>query len=385
VVLPHSERAEGAGETVTAVPFLDLRPSYAPLRAVLLAEIGELLATGRFTNGPQVAAFEERFADFCGTRHCVGTGSGLDALRFALLAVGVGSGDEVIVPANTFVATLEAVTQARAVPVPVDVTEADCNLDPAAVEAAITGRTRAIVPVHLYGQMADMRSLGGVSARHGLALVEDACQAHGAERDGIRAGTAGAAGGFSFYPAKNLGAAGDAGAVVTDDESVAATVRKLREHGQVSKYAHEIEGYTSRLDTVQAIVLLQKLTQLARWNDERRALAAGYLQRLDGLGDLRLPAVVAGSEPVWHVFVVRTAEPERLQAFLAARGIGTGRHYPDPVHLTEAYAWLGFGPGSFPISETLARQVLSLPIFPGMALDQLDTVAAAIEDYFHGG
>jgi dTDP-4-amino-4,6-dideoxygalactose transaminase len=369
----------------SAVPFVDLASSLAPLREGLLAEIGELVGSGRFTNGPQVAAFESAFAAYCNAQHCVGAASGLDALRFALLAAGVEPGAEVIVPANTFVATLEAVTQARAVPVPVDVTEADYNLDPAAVEAAITPRTQALVAVHLYGQMADMRPLVALADRHGLAMVEDACQAHGAERDGVRAGTAGVAAAFSFYPTKNLGAAGDAGALVTDDQTVAQTVRMLREHGQASKYSHQLEGYTSRLDTIQAIFLNHKLPHLARWNEERRELAGAYLERLEGLGDLRLPRVPQGSNPVWHLFVVRTPHPERFQRFLRARGVGTGRHYPQPAHLTEAYAHLRVPEGSLPVSETLAREVLSLPIFPGMTLEQVDAVGEAVSDYFSRG
>jgi dTDP-3-amino-3,4,6-trideoxy-alpha-D-glucose transaminase len=367
------------------VPFVDLGSSFALVREGLLAEIGELMDSGHFTNGPQVAAFESAFAAYCDAQHCVGTASGLDALRFALLAAGLEPGAEVIVPANTFVATLEAVTQARAVPVPVDVTEADYNLDPAAVEAALTPRTQAMVAVHLYGQMADMRTLGALAEHHGLAVVEDACQAHGADRDGISAGTAGVAAAFSFYPAKNLGAAGDAGALVTDGQTVAQRVRMLREHGQASKHSHRIEGYTSRLDTIQAIVLLHKLPHLAHWNDARRELAAAYVERLEGLGDLRLPPVPQGSNPVWQLFVVRTAHPERFQRFLGEREIGTGRHYPEPAHLTEAYAHLGIPEGSLPVSETLAREVVSLPIFPGMTLEQVDAVGEAISDYFTSG
>jgi len=372
-------------DAATAVPFLDLQPAHAPLKAALLEEISELLESGQFTNGAQVRAFEAEFASFCGTAHCIGTGSGLDALRFSLLAAGIERGAEAIVPANTFVATLEAVSQAGAVPVPVDVSEADYNLDPAAVEHAISQRTQAIVPVHLYGQMADMRLVLAIADRHDLVVLEDACQAHGAERDGIRAGTAGRAAAFSFYPAKNLGAIGDAGALVTDDAELARVARMLREHGEESKYSHRIEGYTSRLDTIQALVLLHKLRRLAGWNTERRELAAAYRERLDGVGDLRLPPVPAGSEPVWHLFVVRTAEPERLQRHLAERGIGTGRHYPKPVHFTGAYASLGYGAGSFPVSETLAGEILSLPFFPGMSEAQLDTVSAAIAGYFEHG
>ena len=347
-----------------------------------MAEISDLIDSGAFTNGPHVGAFEAAFAHYCGAKECVGLASGLDALRLGLLAAGIEPGNEVIVPANTFVATLEGVAQARAIPVLADARESDYNLDPAAVEAAITPRTRFIAPVHLYGQMADMRALVEIAERHGLAIVEDACQAHGAERDGLRAGATGLLGAFSFYPAKNLGAMGDAGALVTDDELLAVEVRALREHGQKRKYHHDREGYTARLDTIQALVLLHKLPLLDGWNKERRSCASFYLEALAGVGDLRLPPVADGSEPVWHVFVVRTREPERLAEFLRERGIGTARHYPQPAHLSAAYAHLGYGPGSFPIAESLAREVLSLPLFPGMSEEQVAAVADAISEFF---
>jgi dTDP-4-amino-4,6-dideoxygalactose transaminase len=367
------------------VPFLDLRPSHGPLKDALLEEIAELVDTGAFTNGPQVAAFEEAFAAYCGTLHCVGTGSGLDALRLALLAADLESGDEVVVPAQTFVATYEAVTQAGGRPLLADVSEADYGLDPDAVEAVVGPRTRFLMPVHLYGQMADMRGLAALAERHGLEVVEDACQAHGATREGRRAGAAGLAGGFSFYPGKNLGAFGDAGALVTDDEELAGRVRALREHGQSAKYVHDVEGYTSRLDTVQALVLLRKLALLDSWNEERRAAAAHYNAGLEGVGDLRLPPVAPGSEPVWHLYVVRTEEPTELAAFLRERGIRTGRHYPYPPHLSPAYARLGHRPGSFPVAEALAAECLSLPLFPGMGEEQLAAVVAAIAEYFDRG
>jgi dTDP-4-amino-4,6-dideoxygalactose transaminase len=367
------------------VPFLDLAPSHTPLKAAILSEISELIDSGAFTNGPQVASFERDFAAYCGTSHCVGLASGLDALRLALLAAGITPGDEVIVPADTFVATLESVTQAGGVPVPVDVTEVDYNLDPAAVEAAITPRTRFLLPVHLYGQLSDMRALLEIAARHDLVVVEDACQAHGATRDGIRAGTAGHASAFSFYPGKNLGAFGDAGALVTDDEELAGAVRALREHGQRAKYMHELEGYTARLDTIQAIALSHKLPQLDGWNDERRAQARFYGEALAGVGDLVLPPVAPGSEPVWHLYAIRTQDPVALGDFLRERGVGTGRHYPEPAHLSGAYRHLGHGPGSFPISEAIARECLSLPVFPGMTEEQLEAAAAGVAAFFADG
>ena len=284
-----------AGPTV---PFLDFAPMHRPLAPALLGDIAKLLRSGAFTNGPAVASFEEAFAAYCGVDHCVGVGSGLDALRLGLVATGIEPGDEVVVPAATFVATLEAVTQAGGIPVVVDVTENDYCLDPAGVAAAIGPCTHALMPVHLYGQLG-RHALELRRSAHdaGVAIVEDACQAHGATRDGERAGASGVAAAFSFYPGKNLGAAGDAGALVTRDPEVAARVRALREHGQTAKYVHAYEGWTSRLDTIQAVVLLHKLPELDRWNDERRRAAAYYTDALSEVGDLRLPPVAAGSSP----------------------------------------------------------------------------------------
>ena len=366
------------------VPFLDLSHSHAPLKEALLAEIGELLDTGAFTNGPKVVEFERAFAAYCGTEHCVGLASGLDALRLALIAKGLEPGYEVVVPALTFVATLEAVTQAGAVPVVADVSEDDYCLDPAAAAGAIGATTRAVMPVHLYGQMADMRAFRRLADDRDLELVEDACQAHGAERDGLHAGAVGDSAAFSFYPGKNLGAAGDAGALVTSDTETDALVRALREHGQTAKYVHAHEGFTARLDAVQAVVLLHKLPLLDEWNEQRRLAADFYASALDGVGDLALPPVAPRSAPVWHLYVVRTAEPDRLAGFLRERGIATGRHYPDPVHLTDAYAWLGHESGDFPVAEALAREGLSLPIFPGIADAQLEAVVSGVRAFFDG-
>jgi dTDP-4-amino-4,6-dideoxygalactose transaminase len=367
-----------------AVPFLDLSHMHAPVRDALVREIGELIDSGAFTNGPIVSSFEADFAAYCGVDHCVGTASGLDALRLALLAGGIEQGDEVIVPAATFVASLEAVTQAGGVPILVDVCESDYGLDPGATSAAVGPRTRFLLPVHLYGQLADMRALRIIAGSSGIQILEDACQAHGAERDGLRAGAAGTAAAFSFYPGKNLGAAGDAGAFVTDDAATAARVRALREHGQTAKYVHAYEGWTARLDAIQALVLSHKLPLLDGWNEQRRAAARFYDQALEGIGDLVLPSVAVGSDPVWHLYVVRTREPESLATFLRERGIGTGRHYPDPVHLTEAYQWLGHGRGAFPVAEALARECISLPMFPGISESQLAAVADGVRAFFDG-
>jgi dTDP-4-amino-4,6-dideoxygalactose transaminase len=375
--LPASHAVGG-----TTVPFLDLYGMHAAIKDDILDAVAELIDSSAFSNGPAVAEFEERFAAFCGTRFCVGVASGLDALRLALIAAGVGPGDEVIVPANTFIATVEAVSQAGARPVLVDAREEDCNLDPEAVEQALAPRTRVLLPVHLYGQLADMRPLLALAERHGLHILEDACQAHGAELDGIRAGQGGLAAAFSFYPGKNLGAMGDAGALVTDDAELAAQVRALREHGQRRKYHHDVPGYTARLDTVQALVLLRKLPLLGGWNEQRAAAARFYGDALDGVGDLVLPSCATDSRHVWHLYVVRTAAPEALAAFLRERGVSTGRHYPEPIHLTAAYANLGYRRGDFPVAERLAREVISLPMFPGITESQLEAVVEAVTAYF---
>jgi dTDP-4-amino-4,6-dideoxygalactose transaminase len=371
--------------TLAGVPFLDLGPSHEGLKADLLAALSDLIDANAYTNGPEVARFEQQFAAFCGADLCIGVASGLDALQLGLLAAGVKPSDDVIVPANTFFATFEAVSHIGARPVPVDVSEQDYNLDAAHLEATLTDRTRAVVPVHLYGQLADIRRVQEIAGRHGLIVVEDACQAHGAMRDGIRAGTAGLAGAFSFYPGKNLGAFGDAGALVTSDPVLAENMRMLREHGQRQKYRHEQIGYTSRLDTVQALVLLCKLPHLDAWNAQRRELAARYEAGLANIGDIRLPPVPAGSEPVWHLYVLRTARRDELAAHLRSQGIGVGLHYPQPPHLSPAYAELGFGAGAFPLTEALSRELLSLPLFPGMTDEQLDTVVAAVTRFFAGG
>lgn len=376
--------ARQMSETRVRVPFLDLAPSHAPLKADLLADIADLLDTGAFTNGPHVQRFEQAFAEYCGVAECVGVGSGLDALRLGLIASGVQPGDEVIVPAVTFVATLEAVTQAGARPVVVDILEADYCIDPAATAAQIAPRTRAVLPVHLYGQMADMRALRSAVEGKGVAILEDACQAHGARRAGIDAGSTGAAAAFSFYPGKNLGAAGDAGAFVTNDAALASGVRALREHGQTAKYVHFREGWTARLDTIQALVLLHKLPLLDAWNAQRRSAARYYADELNGVGDIVLPPVAPESEPSWHLYVVRTGDPEALGLFLRENGIGTGRHYPDPVHLTAAYAWLGLPAGSFPVAERLSRECLSLPLFPGISEEQLAAVVGGVRAFFDG-
>jgi dTDP-4-amino-4,6-dideoxygalactose transaminase len=369
----------------TSVPFLDLAPIHRDLRDDLAADLAALVDSSAFANGPHVSAFEDQFAGYCGTSHAVGLASGLDALRLALAALDLGPGDEVLVPAATFIATWEAVSQIGALPVPVDVDEADYCLGTDAVAAALGERTAAVVPVHLYGQMADMDALLKMCGRSGIALVEDAAQAHGAERAGHRAGAGGRAAAFSFYPAKNLGAMGDAGALVTNDGDLAARVRALREHGQHRKYHHDEIGWTARLDTIQAAVLCRKLPLLDGWNAERRSIADLYREALAGVGDLVLPSVPEGSTPVWHLFVVRTADPEGLAGHLTGDGIGTGRHYPEPPHLSRAYASLGYAKGAFPVAEALGRECLSLPIFPGMSEPQVLRVVESVVSWFGRG
>jgi dTDP-4-amino-4,6-dideoxygalactose transaminase len=364
------------------VPFLDLRPSHAPIKQLLIADVERVVDAGTFLNGPEVSRFEREFAAYCGAATCVGVASGLDALRLALIAAGIQKGDEVVVPAATFVATFEAVAQAGAIAVPVDVSMCDLNIDVEAAAAAVTPATRVLLPVHLYGQMADVRGLRLLAARHDLKILEDACQAHGAERDGLRAGSAGDAAAFSFYPGKNLGAMGDAGALVTGDIELATTARALREHGQYVKYEHALQGYTARLDTIQAAVLLRKLPLLDGWNRSRAAAADCYRTLLAGVGDLHLPPVPPGSVPAWHLFTVRTAHREELGSFLEKAGIGTGRHYPCPPHLCPAYAHLGYARGAFPVSEAIATMSLSLPLYPGISTRQVEAVCAVVEAFF---
>jgi dTDP-4-amino-4,6-dideoxygalactose transaminase len=381
---PYAVEEMSSSPTRVDVPFVDLAPSHALIRDDLLAGIDALLSSGAFTNGPQVAAFEREFAAACGTREAVGLASGHDALRLGLLALGLEPGDEVVIPAQTFVSTAETVVQAGGVPVLADVDDRTACLDPAAAAAAVTERTRFVIPVHLFGRLADMEGLQAVATRHGLVVLEDAAQSHDAIRDGRRAGTFGAAAAFSFYPGKNLGAMGDAGALVTNDPTVADLARALREHGQREKYRHDLVGFTARLDSVQALFLSLKLPHLAAWNDERRWAARRYAELLDGVGDLVLPAD-DGDAHVWHLYVVRTSEPELLAAHLRGLGVSVGRHYPVPVHLNGAFGSLGYREGAFPVAEAWARECLSLPIFPGITEAQLEAVADGITSWFAGG
>jgi dTDP-4-amino-4,6-dideoxygalactose transaminase len=367
------------GRAPAPVPFVDLGLQHRRVAAEVRPRLEEVMSATAFVLGPQVAGFEERFAAYCGVRHCVGVGNGTDALELALRGAGIGVGDEVIVPANTFVATAEAVVRAGARLVLADC-DADGLLDPAAVADRLTPRTRAVVPVHLYGQVAPMKQVRD-AVGPGVLVVEDAAQSQGARQEGRAAGSFGTAAATSFYPGKNLGAYGDAGAVVTDDDEVAERVRALRNHGGVRKYEHTLIGTNSRLDGMQAAVLTVKLAHLDAWNAERDAAAARYDELLAGLAataGLVRPRAVPGNDHVWHLYVVRVPRRDEVLAALGAAGVGAGIHYPLPVHLLPAFAGLGAGPGSYPVAERLAGEILSLPMFPGITAEQQDRVVAVL-------
>ena len=348
------------------VPFLDVGAAQRELRDEVTAALARVVDSGWYILGAEVDAFESEWAAYCGSTHCVGVASGLDALRLGLSALGVGPGDEVIVPSNTYIATWLAVSEVGAVPVPVEPDPRTCNIDATRIEAAITPRTRVILPVHLYGQPADMDAVMRVARDNGLRVLDDAAQAHGARWSGRRVGALADVTAWSFYPGKNLGALGDGGAVTTGDAAVADRIRSLRNYGSRRKYVNDERGLNSRLDEVQAAVLRVKLRHLDRWNARRRDIADHYLQSLAST-DLTLPWVELGAEPVWHLFVVRTAERDGLAATLRARGVETLVHYPIPPHLQEAYADLRHGNGAFPISEAIHRECLSLPMGPHMS------------------
>jgi dTDP-4-amino-4,6-dideoxygalactose transaminase len=358
------------------IPFLDFAAIHAELRPELDAAYQRVVDSNHLILGAEVEQFEQEFAAYCEAGHAIGVGNGLDALFLTLKAMDIGPGDEVIVPSNTYIATWLAVSYAGATPVPVEPDSATYNLDPALIEAAITPRTRAIMPVHLYGQPADMDPIMDIAHRHNLKVIEDAAQAHGARYRGRRVGTLGDAAGFSFYPGKNLGALGDGGAIVTNDAELARRLRMLRNYGSSVKYHNEVKGFNTRLDELQAAFLRAKLKGLDAGNERRRAVAARYLDSLAGSG-LGLPFVPEWAEPVWHLFVVRSRERQALQSELGARGIGTVIHYPIPPHRQPAYAELGLPAGSLPISEAIHREVLSLPIWPQMRAEQVDRVGAA--------
>ncbi|HVR51426.1 MAG TPA: DegT/DnrJ/EryC1/StrS family aminotransferase [Pseudorhodoferax sp.] len=358
------------------IPFLDLDAGYRELQTELEDAVLRTLRSGRYIGGAEVEGLEQEFATYAGAAHCVALSNGLDALALALRAMGVAPGDEVIVPSNTFIATWFAVSQCGAVPVPVEPVEATGNIDVDRIAAAITPRTRAIVPVHLYGQPADLDPIRALAERHGLQLLEDAAQAHGARYKGRRIGAQGTAA-WSFYPGKNLGALGDAGAVTTDDAMLAERLRALRNYGSQTKYVSDVQGGNHRLDPVQAAALRVKLRHLDAWNARRQRIAAAYTEGLAGTG-LALPEVPVWAEPVWHLYVVRSPRRDALQQHLAAEGVETLIHYPIAPHRQKAYASMGLAAGSLPLAERLADQVLSLPIGPQMSDAQVATVLQAV-------
>lgn len=355
------------------VPFLDLHAAYLELKPEIDAAIARVLDSGWYILGPEVEAFEAEYAAYCEAEHAIGVANGLDALHLALLAMGVGPGDEVIVPSNTYIATWLAVSQCGATPVPVEPVEATYNIDPARIEAAITPATRVILPVHLYGQPADLDPILAIARKHGLRVLEDAAQAHGARYKGRRIGAHGDAVAWSFYPGKNLGALGDGGAVTTNDPELADRIRVLRNYGSRVKYVNEVKGFNSRLDPIQAAVLRVKLRVLDAWNARRRGIAQRYLEGLAGSG-LVLPRVPEWAEPVWHLFVVRHPERDALVQRLNEAGVGTLIHYPVPPHLQAAYAEMGLGVGAFPVAERMAGEVVSLPMGGQMAAEGIEVI-----------
>jgi dTDP-4-amino-4,6-dideoxygalactose transaminase len=373
------------------VPFLDLPAQHQALEEELLKVFRDALQTASFIGGHQVQAFEEEFAQFCETKYCVGVNSGTDALRFALIAAGIGPGDEVITVPNTFIATTEAISQAGATPLFVDVDKRTYNMDPNKLEdyLKICNRPKAIIPVHLYGQPADMDAILEIAERHNLSVIEDACQAHGAQYFSAKenrwrtAGSIGLAAAFSFYPGKNLGACGEGGAITTDNKDIARKVRMLRDHGQTKKYFHKMEGYNGRLDAIQAGCLRIKLRYLPEWNEKRRRNAYYYNELIGQFDGLITPYESQWTRAVYHLYVIRAGKREQLQQFLSKNGIATGLHYPVPLHLQEAYLPLNQGKGCFPIAESIASELVSLPMFPELTKKQMEHVVTELRNFVY--
>lgn len=361
------------------VPFLNLKAHHDPLRAAFMAAIGEVIDSNAFAGGPFVEAFEADFARYCGVDHAIGVGHGTDALWFAMLALGIGRDDEVITTPSTFIATAEAISFCGARPVFVDIDERTYNLDTTQLEAAITPRTKAIVPVHLFGQMADMDPIREIAARHRLPIIEDAAQAHGATYKGRKAGQLGNAACFSFYPGKNLGAFGEAGAIVTNDADLAAKIRILRDHGQAKKYHHAHIGWNGRMDGIQAAVLQIKLQHIEKANTGRRRCANLYAERLHDVPGITLPVTADYGQPVHHVYAIRVQNRDEVLAAMLDRDIGCAIHYPVPLHLQPAYAHLGYAQGDFPVAERCASQFLSLPMFPELSDAEINEVCDNLE------
>jgi dTDP-4-amino-4,6-dideoxygalactose transaminase len=364
---------------MNSVCFLDLGATYRELKTEIDAAVARVLNSGWYLLGAELEAFEAEYADYTGARYCIGVGNGLDALHLTLLAMGIGPGDEVLVPSNTYIATWLAVSQTGATPVPVEPDELTYNIDPQRIEEAITSRTRAILPVHLYGQPADMTPILACAEKHGLKVLADGAQAHGACYHGEAIGGLGDATAWSFYPGKNLGAFGDAGAVTTNDQKLAERIRVLRNYGSRVKYVNEVQGYNSRLDEIQAAILRVKLRYMDTWNARRTRIAANYSEALSDCG-LILPAAPDGIDPVWHLYVVRHPDRDSLQRDLNARGVQTLIHYPIPPHLQKAYEELGWSIGSFPLAESIANSVLSLPIGPHLPMEKCFSVINSLND-----
>jgi dTDP-4-amino-4,6-dideoxygalactose transaminase len=360
------------------VPFLELRPGYDELRAEFDAAYHRVMDSGWYLLGNELVEFEAEFATYCGTKYCIGVGNGLDALHLILKAYGIGGGDEVIVPSNTYIATWLAVSYAGATPVPVEPNPETFNIEAEAIEAAVNSRTKAVMPVHLYGQPANMDAIVRIARKCGLKVIEDAAQAHGARYQGRRTGSLGDAAAISFYPGKNLGAFADAGAVTTNDDQLADRIRALRNYGSIKKYHNDFKGYNSRMDELQAAFLRVKLRKLDEWNARRCSVAARYLSELDGISKLKLPFVPGGVEPVWHIFALRHPRRDEFQALLTKIGIGTLIHYPIPPHVSGAYSNSGWRLGDFPIAEEIAETELSLPMGPHLAPESQDAAIQAI-------
>jgi dTDP-4-amino-4,6-dideoxygalactose transaminase len=364
------------------VPFFDLKRQYLSIKNELDAALQQVMDSCRFVLGEKVKSFEKEFASFCGTYFAIGVANGTDALRLALLACGIGKGDEVITVPNTFIATTEAISQTGAKTVFVDIDPQMYNINVSQIEEKINERTRAIFPVHLFGQPADMDPIMEIAKKYDLRVIEDSCQAHGAEYKGKKAGSIGDAGCFSFYPSKNLAAFGDGGMVVTNDEGIAQRVRMFRDHGQVRKYEHLVEGTNSRLDEMQAAILEVKLERLAEWNRSRRRNASVYDRLLQDADEVFTPLEAECAKHVYHLYVIKTHRRDELQQWLKSKGIGTGLHYPVPLHLQKAYEDLGHKEGDFPVAEECARQTLSLPIFPELTRGEIGRVASEIKAFF---
>jgi dTDP-4-amino-4,6-dideoxygalactose transaminase len=363
------------------IPFLDLQTQFREIEHEVLPMVKEAMENAAFIGGPQVSGFETEFAAFCDSKYGVGVNSGTDALRFALMAAGVGPGDEVITVPHTFIATTEAISQVGAKPVFVDILPDTCNMNPSKIQRAIGPKTKAVIPVHLYGQPADMDAILEIAKKKNLVVIEDACQAHGSLYKGKKAGSMGMVGCFSFYPGKNLGAYGEGGAVVTQSEDIANKIRMIRDHGQAKKYYHDMEGYNGRLDAIQAGVLRIKLRRLANWNEARRRNAQHYNELLSPIKGVTVPKEAEGCRHVYHLYVILVDDRDGLQKYLNEKGVGTGLHYPVPLHLQKAYAYNGYKEGDFPVTESVAKRLLSLPMFPELTKAQIEYVADCIEQF----